>query len=557
MSELDHIYEEFYAQVTVKIQSDYEKFQNEKAHLTEEALIGSFCKQLSKIVNNITTTLEPIEIAKTEYYVRFNRNPFRILLRDQFRFHRDNTYNSDPVNHFLNDYLGEITAEAYQRFMEHPEENEWENSIFILPKEELAKVLAAIEAYNDFEKNLYNSFQKQNQPKLSMSTKQTLRKWLADGENERVVEALQTIADQFGDKYFRSNVTSIAGRFNGIKRDRQNGVISDEFYNIQINQIRQALQDLIEDVPDNATLPDVALDTPIPTPLGNEGNGTPTQPQTPPSEDGNKQPADTNANIPWIIGLGLLILATLFAAVIPCPGESLSLASRILLSLGAAGIATILPGLFSIDVQGVKAGSAIGVFALVYLVNPAKAIEDSSACNKQPFDLTIFVESPSERIEWEAPAKLSLRLYNDPRTETIGENKTAIFKLIPAELEDSMAIVELIAAGWQFTNGSMRDTVTISKKSTIVQIERDNSRCCVSGFVEDESGKPAPQVTISILDIFTETDARGRFKLEIPKAKQRKDQSLKVYKQGYQSKTYPVQPETQQELEIQLEKVKK
>ncbi|MBK7873970.1 MAG: hypothetical protein IPJ74_26625 [Saprospiraceae bacterium] len=49
MSELDQLYQEFYAQVTAKIWADYEDFKKGKIHWQEEAQLVAFSKRLSKI----------------------------------------------------------------------------------------------------------------------------------------------------------------------------------------------------------------------------------------------------------------------------------------------------------------------------------------------------------------------------------------------------------------------------------------------------------------------------------------------------------------------------
>lgn len=470
-----------------------------------------------------------------------------------------------------------------------------------------------------------------------MSVKQTLRQWLANGENDRVVEALQTIADQFGDKYFRSNVTFIAGRFNGIKRDRQNGVISNEFYNIQINQIRQALQDLIEEVPlitildkpsfvgnsNNINSPvhsknnhANAIDTSILLTINrdfssfsdndqntllqaigtllnlnsteirilkieegsikvtiqltaedaaklihlinekgylkelnvveasiipNSSNNLPSTNQ--PEQASPLAPINTSTlpHLPWIIGLGLLILATLLAAVIPCPAESLSLASRILLSLGAAGIATILPGLFSIEVQGIKAGSAIGVFALVYLVNPAKAMEDNSRCNKAPFEFTINLQpDPEINISNQYPklenATLQIWTDNDWKPAAIDVNNLARYFSLPGDFKNQKVAVKLIGRYWSLK----ADSVQLSGKSQTLTIAPDGKLGKIEGKVRSTDGTIfLPGVAIEIEGVLDTTDTRGSFAIQIPPDKQKTRYLYTAQKKGSAPKTEP------------------
>lgn len=81
-----------------------------------------------------------------------------------------------------------------------------------------------------------------------MNTKERLNQWLANGETERVVEALQRIARDWGDRYFSDDVTNVSGRFNTLQNERHKGLVND--YQDQLNAIRPALQALIAKVPD-------------------------------------------------------------------------------------------------------------------------------------------------------------------------------------------------------------------------------------------------------------------------------------------------------------------
>jgi len=552
MSELDQLYQEFYTQVTAKIADDFELFKNDRPGFKEKAIIKEFKDKISKTTESIIASYEYVEVNKIDYGLNKQRNEtsFRHILVSQFRHHQKETYDSNPMGNFLQHNLDEITKKARDKSIENEQ-----NSIslegggwIIPPNKELVKIIAAVNAYDDFNEKLSPSLQDQTQFSKTMPVKQTLRKWLADGENDRVVDALQTIANKFGDKYFVNNVTSIAGRFNGIKRDRQKGVISDEFYNIQLNQIRQALQDVIEDVPANATLdilsfPDDSTGT---TPLGNTGNVTQPksvdpQPKMPTIADDTNKPPTTNANIPWIVGLVLLIGATLLAAIIPCPSPFLSNATQILLAVGAAGIATILPGLFSIDVQGIKAGSAIGVFALVYLVNPAKAMEDNSRCNKEPFEFTINLQpNPEINISNQYPklenATLQIWTGNDWKPAAIDANNLARYFSLPGDYKNQKVAVKLIGKYWSLK----ADSVQLSGRSQTLTIAPDGKLGKIEGKVRSTDGTIfLPGVAIEIEGVLDTTDTRGGFAIQIPPDKQKTRYLYTAQKKGYASETEP------------------
>lgn len=567
MSELDQLYQEFYAEITATIQSDYEKFRNEKTHLTEEALIRAFCKELSRIASNIISTVKPIEVTRTEDEDIYKQNPFRILLIDQFRFHRDNSYKSDPVNHFLKDHLKEIKAEAFQRFMESSEKNEWENSLFAISEEpmenDLAKILAALEAYHDFEKSLYSNFHKQNQHNIYMTAKQTLLQWLAEGKTEQVVDALQVIAGDSHDRYFQKDVTLVASRFNGIKRDRP--LVSAEHYTIQINQINQSLEDLIKQVPPNATLPNLSPpdDPPVTVPLGDSTNvprpnsDQPTAPPaTPPMDD---QPISPTRYI-WISAVGLLLTVGLFVAMTyfgnQLNGAQNDRAYYILLFFLGIGVAAFLFGAMrtyatwsgkvfngNLEIGGpivVAAAVVIGGFLL-----PAQ---------NEPFNYTISLQSDKNQpLSSQYPALedvlLELRLSNKWEPQYSFTNGDADFKSITGYFHNKSVPVRLKAKYWKL----LQDSVELSGDNQVLIIAPDGMLGKIEGKVRDMTGEILPGAEVEIEGVLDTTDTRGNFNIAIPPDKQKSRYIYIAQKKDYQTKTEPFEFDGEP-IEIRLRK---
>ncbi|RZM81894.1 hypothetical protein [Leptolyngbya iicbica] len=103
------------------------------------------------------------------------------------------------------------------------------------------------------------------------------------------------------------------------------------------------------------------------------------------SNNHNGQP-DPNSSDKY--GLLQLILAFLFGASLivallgiafrtPNPTAFQFFVFRVVLALAAAGVAAIIPGLINVNISGiVKAGGAIAVFVLIYLLNPASLVID-------------------------------------------------------------------------------------------------------------------------------------------------------------------------------------
>lgn len=83
-----------------------------------------------------------------------------------------------------------------------------------------------------------------------MAAKETLRKMLSEGRNDRLVEGLLFAAKAKADSSFLKDVESYAGRYNTLKRDRLGGIVDEDFYHRQLNNIRLSAQELIDQLPD-------------------------------------------------------------------------------------------------------------------------------------------------------------------------------------------------------------------------------------------------------------------------------------------------------------------
>lgn len=60
----------------------------------------------------------------------------------------------------------------------------------------------------------------------------------------------------------------------------------------------------------------------------------------------------------------------------------------------------------------------------------------------------------------------------------------------------------------------------------------------ISGIVIDEKGNPLKDASVHILNLETTTNKNGWFELNIPLAQQRKFHTVRVFKDGYQNRTY-------------------
>lgn len=86
----------------------------------------------------------------------------------------------------------------------------------------------------------------------------------------------------------------------------------------------------------------------------------------------------------WLIGFfALLALVSILAVVLPNQSAVQQFYFRIIAGLSAAGIAAVIPGFFEIQMRwlrnSIRAGGALGVFTLIYMLNPPPINEPSLA----------------------------------------------------------------------------------------------------------------------------------------------------------------------------------
>ena len=356
-----------------------------------------------------------------------------------------------------------------------------------------------------------------------MATRKELQKWLIEGELERAVDALPEVAEQSGDPYFHKDAVHLAGRFNGLKKRYNAGTIDNDSYHLQLNQIQQAMQELIGKVP-----------RPSANRVANQaaGQASSIAGATPNSPLAASQQGSLWPNLPWIAGLVLLIgTAIVVGAFIPCPTAAQSTVFRLLMAIGGGLAAIKLPGLLQFEMQGVKAGSAAAVFALIYLINPASAVT-TNGCG--PFEFTINVKSKVTgaglypKLE---QGTVQLYVGNKWENATIDADGLADFKSLPGTIRGNRARVRLIAPYWQFSRGS----VTLNGKSTTIEAVPDGSLAKISGQIVDENGTdPLTGVRLLIFDQRDTTDEFGKFEVTIPLDKQRLNHSISAHKEGYQ-----------------------
>ena len=105
----------------------------------------------------------------------------------------------------------------------------------------------------------------------------------------------------------------------------------------------------------------------------------------------------------FLFGAVFLVLIALIAFMIPTPSDFQEMVFRIILALSAAGVGSLFPGFLDFRYQNfLRAGGAMAMFVLVYLVNPATYVIGKSSTDisfpTSPFRITIVTDEQGNLV---------------------------------------------------------------------------------------------------------------------------------------------------------------
>ncbi|MEM7660061.1 MAG: hypothetical protein AAF399_28385 [Bacteroidota bacterium] len=244
--------------------------------------------------------------------------------------------------------------------------------------------------------------------------------------------------------------------------------------------------------------------------------------------------------------VGIVVLLFL----VPCPTNSQYQVYRIVLAIALAGFAAVIPGFLQVKhKQALSAGGALAVFVLAYLFDPAAQVPNDG-CN-QPFTLTIFLEDANGSTVLRDQGSLVLTLPKNKQPESIDEDGKVTFDNLSATLAQDSTQVELLAEGWQFTNGKPTTRISLGEPDLRLVIERDASLCCLRGSVRDEQG-PVSGVLINVGSDQVRSDSSGGFVLELSELNQREEVTLSAQTTEHQFYSAKAYPGSQQDVSILL-----
>jgi hypothetical protein len=280
----------------------------------------------------------------------------------------------------------------------------------------------------------------------------------------------------------------------------------------------------------------------------------------PPKENSaiNDDKSDTKKSykMPVIIGVSFMALIIFLIVVIPCPTSSQYFFFRIAFAIAVAGFASVIPGSIEFKYKNfVTASSAMAVFAIIFFLNPAPALIDTSDKCNQPFNLTVFVHGSQGKYDTvlQGKGEVVIDLGNDRKREAINQDGEAEFKSIPAAFKNERVNISVNS---DIYKAKYPDSLyTLDDNKVYVQVQKYGLDK-IMGSVIDEDGNLLQEVKVMIQDIVDTSDANGNFKLIIPPEKQKEEQTLRATKEGYELWNNPVYPQTKKEVGIMLIKKK-
>ncbi|MFT3910690.1 MAG: hypothetical protein QM737_14830 [Ferruginibacter sp.] len=160
--------------------------------------------------------------------------------------------------------------------------------------------------------------------------------------------------------------------------------------------------------------------------------------------------------------------------------------------------------------------------------------------DKASQQVTVLVHGENGKDDLILPTRGKVKLiYGDANVlETINDKGEATFKQIPSQFFNSDLTVEILFfdPGGEPYRAVKPDSLYHLKKASYIDLTvKLYGLDMLKGIVTDfKTGDPIPNVRISILGIDTMSNNYGEFTLLIPREHQRKFQTVRAFKEGYE-----------------------
>jgi hypothetical protein len=267
--------------------------------------------------------------------------------------------------------------------------------------------------------------------------------------------------------------------------------------------------------------------------------------------------ASSSKNAMWL-GIGLTVTILFLVIFIPCPSASQYFVFRIIIALAAAGLTAVIPGIFKINLtNGVTAGGAMAIFAVVYFFDPASSVGEGK-CANETFTLTVFVHGKAGLEDKILKGQGMVCVYLNSRPEKVkidDDGKATFTEISPTFLNSKVRITIDHPQPYQSTHS---DSLYELKKNGVVYLETELfGMDKIFGEVLDyKTGQFLDSVRVSVLNVQTYTNNNGWFELNIPADKQSKFQRVSFDKKGYVREVYDSVPvHTKQPFSLTMKRV--
>ncbi|MFZ4476983.1 MAG: hypothetical protein ACOYPR_17440 [Saprospiraceae bacterium] len=385
--------------------------------------------------------------------------------------------------------------------------------------------------------------------------KTNIRELIAQSHLDEAIEALKQLAQ--GTRH-ETEILQLSARFSALERQQRLGTESPSELNRSRNQITHALLELLKDLPDGATVT-VSVTKQS---AGNSGTGNVTPPPVV-TGTGDGEPSggrnsngDGGAPHKMSVWIGVVSLAAILAAVlfVPCPSSAQFFVFRLILAVGAAGIGSILPGFLNIESGAAKAGGALGLFALVYLLNPAEVVGNEKCKRQEAFALTVFVQGKNGQsiVSLHQQAYVLMDVNGERKKELIDDKGQASFKNL--HVGDQLRHVNVeFSEPYQSTHTDSVYTLDASGQVYLEVALQHLGHVFGTVLTGDQ---PLSGVIVLVDNTFRDTtDLVGSYSIEVPENKQRPDPEVKFFKEGYRMEIKKAYPQTNQPLNLVMQKL--
>lgn len=372
-----------------------------------------------------------------------------------------------------------------------------------------------------------------------MNSQEKLHNTLANGDTDIVLAAMKYIFEGKGDSMLLSQAVLLNNRLNQIKTQERLGTLNGGEIRIVKNQINLAVFELISQVPNDAQLPDFFPEL---APAN-------TKNLPPLLTDNNQLYSERQPKIPLAIGIFLILLTAFFVFQFPCPSVSIAWWIRLMSAAGIAAFVYYMSGTIEASLsQGIKGTGSLILLVILYLLNPIGGILGQDCILEVP--VTVFVLDEKEDLALRQKGHVLMDYRGERKRKEIGENGEAFFS--------NLSIGEKVRLSIDFSEPykplrpdslyTIDKTGKIYLHVTLQHLDR------IFGKVLFKD-QPLPDVTIAIGTALRDTtDALGYYDLTIPLAFQRKEQEVMFYKKGFKTLTKRAYPQTNDPLNVVMEK---